>query len=138
MIVLDTNVVSELIRPLPDARVLRWFEMIDQKQIRITTVTVAEMLAGANRMDDSPRARLKADVILETIESFHRRTLSFGIVAAAECASITSLRASVGRPIGLADAMIAATAIAAEADAIATRDKDFADVGLPVLDPWSV
>ena len=44
---------------------------------------------------------------------------------------------SAGRPIGLADAMIAATAVAAEADAIATRDKDFDDVGLPILDPWA-
>ncbi|MGO4534534.1 PIN domain-containing protein [Leifsonia sp. 2MCAF36] len=137
MIVLDTNVLSELIKPLLNPRVLDWFDSIDQDAVRITTVTVAEMLAGANLMDDTLRAQQKADLILETIESYHRRTLPFGMVAAAEYATIVSLRASAGRPIGVPDAMIAATAIAAEAEAIATRDKGLQGVGIPVVDPWT-
>ncbi len=137
MIVVDTNVLSELARPAPDPRVLAWFRAADEDALRITTVTVTEILMGANRMNDSRASDRKAHVILEVIAMFHARTLSFGMIAAAECANIRSLREAAGRPVGLADAMIAATAIAAEADAIATRDKDFTDIGLPVLNPWS-
>lgn len=88
-------------------------------------------------MHDSPKSENRANVILELLDRFRPRTLPFGMLAASECANITSLRLSAGRPIGLADAMIAATAIAAEADAVATRDKDFIDVGIPVVNPWS-
>ena len=137
MIVLDTNVLSELVKFEPDQRVLRWLESRDQRTLYITAVTVAEMLTGTNTMDEGRRSDRKADLVLEVLAPFHRRTLSFDVVAASECANITSLRASAGRPIGLADAMIAATAIAAEADAIATRDKDFADIGLPIVNPWA-
>ncbi|MGN7798022.1 PIN domain-containing protein [Leifsonia sp. 22587] len=137
MIVVDTNVLSELAKRRPDPRVIRWFERVRQTDLYITAVTVAEMLIGANRMDHTADAETKAEVILEILARYHRRTLAFDTVAAAECASITSLRSAAGRPIALADAMIAATAIATEADAIATRDKDFADVGIPVLNPWS-
>ena len=91
----------------------------------------------SNRMDDSAASDYRANVILDVLDRFRRRTLPFGMVAASEYANITALRATAGRPIGLADAMIAATAVAAEADAIATRDKGFADVGVPILDPWA-
>ena len=137
MIVLDTNVVSELVRPWPDPRVLSCLEWRVETELYISTVTIAEMLTGANRMDDSVGSDARANKIIEVLDRFRPRTLPFGVIAAAECANISSLRASAGRPIGLADAMIAATAIAAEADAIATRDKDFVDIGLPVLNPWS-
>jgi predicted nucleic acid-binding protein len=137
MILLDTNVVSELVQPWPNPRVLAWLESRIETELFISTVTVAEMLTGANRMDDSPRSDERAHVILGVLDRFRSRTLTFGMLAAAECASITSLRFAQGRPIGLADAMIAATAMAAEADAIATRDKDFIDVGLPVVNPWA-
>ena len=88
----------------------------------ITTITVTEMLTGANQMDDGRRSDHKAELILRVLARFRQHTLSFGMLAAAECANVRSLRHAVGRPIALADAMIAATAIAAEADAIATRD----------------
>jgi predicted nucleic acid-binding protein len=137
MIVVDTNVVSELAKSRPDPRVVRWFEVMSPEGLYISAVTVTEMLTGANRMEDNPASDAKAEVILEVLARYHRKTLPFDVLAAAECANITSLRFAAGRPIALADAMIAATAIAVEADAIATRDKDFADVGIPVLDPWS-
>lgn len=137
MIVVDTNVLSELTKRRPDPNVIRWYQRASQADLYITTVTMAEMLTGVNRMEDSPDADVKAEMVLEVLERYHRRTLAFDALAATECANITSLRFAAGRPIALADAMIAATAIAVEADAIATRDKDFTDVGIPVLDPWA-
>ncbi|WP_020076998.1 PIN domain-containing protein [Cryocola sp. 340MFSha3.1] len=137
MIVLDTNVVSELIQPWPNPRVISWIDSRLDSELFITTVTVAEMLTGANRMGDGFRAEDRANLILGVLDHFRPRTLPFGVLAATECANITSLRFAAGRPIALADAMIAATAVAAEADAVATRDKDFADVGVPVIDPWA-
>ena len=137
MIVVDTNVLSELVRPRPDQRVLAWFGSADQNELRISVVTVAELLAGANRLDDGVGSDRKADLILEMIAAFHWRTLDFEMTAATECANVSALRMSEGRPIALPDAMIAGPAIAAEADAIATRDRGFIGVGIPVVDPWS-
>lgn len=137
MILLDTNVVSELVEPWPNPRVLSWFDFRQESELYISTVTIAEMLAGANRMDDSRRSDERANRILEVLDRFRPRTLPFGVLAASECANVSALRMSVGRPISLTDAMIAGTAIAAEADAIATRDKDFIDVGLPIVNPWA-
>ncbi|MEN0083345.1 MAG: PIN domain-containing protein [Leifsonia sp.] len=137
MILLDTNVLSEFAKPEPNPRVLSWMASVGENELRISAVTVMEMLTGANRMQDGRPSERKAEVILEVLGYFHARTLSFGPVAAAECATIRSLRAAAGRPIALADAMIAATAIAAEADAVATRDKDFAGTGIRVVNPWA-
>ena len=137
MIVLDTNVLSELVKPRPDPLVVDWLSSQDQSDLYISTLTVAEMLFGALQMHEGVRADSKAEVILEVLARYHRKTLAFDMLAASECANIRSLRGSAGRPIALADAMIAAIAVAAEADAIATRDKDFADVGLPVVNPWA-
>ncbi|SEI12920.1 MULTISPECIES: PIN domain-containing protein [unclassified Leifsonia] len=137
MILVDTNVLSEFTKPFPDPRVLAWIDSVDEDELRISTVTVMEMLTGANRLEDGRRSEQKAELILEILSNFHGRTLSFGPVAAAECATIRSLRQWEGRPIALADAMIAATAIAAEADAVATRDMDFDDAGIAVVNPWA-
>ena len=137
MILLDTNVLSEFAKPEPDPRVLSWFASVGDDELRISVVTVMEMLTGANRMQDGRRSEHKAGIILEILGYYHARTLPFDPVAAAECATIRSVREAAGRPIALADAMIAATALAAEADAVATRDKDFADVGVPVINPWA-
>ena len=138
MIVLDTNVVSEIVKARPHPSVVTWWKSHDAKEFYITTITVAELLQGVNNSPEGRKSDELAETVLEAIDFFGVRILEFDMIAATECANLRSTRAGEGRPISVPDAMIAATAIAAEADAIATRDKDFADVGLPVLDPWSV
>lgn len=139
MIVLDTNVVSELMRPEPDQAVLAWVDSGPPEDQYLTSMTAGELLLGVARLPPGGRrdllARKGAD-LLETV--FDDRILPFDSDAAVEHAGIVARREGAGRPIGVPDGVIAATALAARADGLATRNvSDFADIGLTLLDPWS-
>lgn len=137
MIVLDTNVVSEIVKAEPHPSVVSWWSAHDSQSYFITTVTVAELLQGVNNSPAGRKSDELAEMVLEAIDFFGERVLEFDMIAATECANLRSLRAGQGRPISVPDAMIAATAVAAEADAIATRDRGLHSVGIPVVDPWA-
>ena len=138
MIVLDTNILSELMRPHPAEQVRSWLNAQQTEDVFLTAVTSAEVLRGIARM---PRG-LRKDVIADKAEQlldriFGDRVLPFDAPAAAHFAVVAASREQQGRPIGMADAQIAAICRLHGAD-LATRNvKDFADTGIGVLDPWS-
>ncbi|WP_448073281.1 PIN domain-containing protein [Georgenia yuyongxinii] len=138
MIVLDTNVVSELMRDRPDERVVTWADAMPSGRLYLTSVTTAELLYGVEKMAlGARRAALGAAVAdLITVE-FDGRVLPFDVQSSPAYARLVADRERRGHPIGMADAMIAAIALAAGADMLATRNtKDFEGVGLDVIDPW--
>ena len=99
MIVVDTNVVSELMRPEPATVVLRWFDMQFEDDIHLNATSAAELLAGVALMPAGRRQdnlRLRVDAMLET---FGGRILPFGSAAARSYASIYATRRRAGRPI---------------------------------------
>ncbi len=138
MIVLDTNVVSEGMRPEPQAAVEAWLQTIDPLDLAITTITIAEILYGIALL---PRGRRRTDLELR-FKSFvtrviEDRVLVFDTVAAEHYAAIAAQRRAVGRPTSQADVMVAAI-VAANGATIATRNvTDFADFGVPVVNPWN-
>ena len=136
MIVLDTNVLSELMRPAPDAAVLRWSKTVPEQEQRITVVTVAEVRHGIARL---PRGR-RRDVLRETADQrfaqFLDRTLTLDPPAAALYGDVVVERTSAGTPISVFDALLAATVRSYEAT-LATRDTDdFTGLGLDLVNPW--
>jgi predicted nucleic acid-binding protein len=136
MIVLDTNVISELTRPIPSSRVLRWYESQDDSYT--TAITEAELLYGLELM---PKGRRKQAMLeaLNTVfkEALAGRILVFDSAAALLYADLTALRKRMGRPIKYADAQIAAIARSRGA-AVATRNvADFEHCGIKVIDPWT-
>lgn len=138
MIVLDTNVVSELMRDRPDERVVTWADAMPSGRLYLTSVTTAELLYGVEKMAlGARRAALGAAVAdLITVE-FDGRVLPFDVQSSPAYARLVADRERRGHPIGMADAMTAAIALAAGADMLATRNtKDFEGVGLDVIDPW--
>lgn len=138
MIVLDTNVVSELIRAEPAPRVLAWVDARPARTLAITAVTAAELLSGVARLPRGRRTSLLADAVRDVLEvDFAGRVLPFDLIAAAHYADIVTLRERSGRPISAADAQIAATC-RSHGSALATRDvRDFDGVGLDVVNPWT-
>lgn len=137
MIVLDTNVVSEIMRPAPAPSVLRWIRLRALHDLHITALTCAETLRGVALMPDGIRRRdLVARVELFFGRQFAGRVLSFDFAAAEAFAQIAATRSAAGRPIGTVDAVIAAVAPANGAT-IATRDAGFAGCGVPLIDPWT-
>ena len=138
MVVIDTNVVSELMRPTPEPAVMAWFSRQDSADLYLTAVSEAELRAGAAILPAGRRRdRLAAEVDAVVREDFAGRVLPFDSAAARAYATIAASRRSMGRPILEADCQIAAIARASGA-AVATRNgADFERCGIPVLDPWT-
>jgi predicted nucleic acid-binding protein len=138
VIVLDTNVISELMRPNPHPAVVAWVAAHPNTQLYTTSVNKAEILYGIVALPDSRRrAALIAAAEAMFAEELAGRVLPFNDVAADHYAEIVTARRRAGRPIEAFDALIAATALAAGAN-LATRDVGgFEGLGLPLIDPWT-
>ena len=138
MIVLDTNVVSELLRADPAAQVEAWLSAQDGASVYFTAVGEAELRYGVAILPQGKRrtALIKTiEGILE--EDFRDRILAFDRAAAAVYATISANRRVAGRPISQFDCQIAAIAGAYGA-AVATRNTaDFVGCGIVVIDPWT-
>lgn len=135
MIVLDTNVISELARPAPSLPVLEWVDA--QDGIAITATTAAELLHGVARLPDGARKSGLTDAIAEMLDGPLRdKVLAFDRAAASHYAEIVAAREASGRPISIADAQIAAICRSRGA-ALGTRNvRDFDAVGIAVVNPW--
>ena len=137
MIVWDTNVVSELMRPDPNGQVVVWADRQPASEVFITAITLAELWFGIGRLPIGRRRNELAEVFDDMLtEDFERRVLDFDRVAAAHYGDLVVDRERKGRPISMADAQIAAICRSHGAT-IATRNvDDFADVGVEVVNPW--
>ena len=137
MIILDTNVVSELMRPKPSGAVLRWIAARPAVSLYATSISEAEILRGIATLPRGKRREALATAARAMFESeFRDRLLAFGSDAAKCFASIAAERRTLGHPVAIFDAQIAAIARAYGAP-VATRNiDDFADCGVTVLNPW--
>jgi predicted nucleic acid-binding protein len=138
VIVLDTNVLSELIKPIPVPQVLRWVDDQDSAELVITSINAAELRAGVAVL---PRGRRK-ETIAKQIERlinevFGGYVLAFDSSSSSHYADIVATGRRRGRPMSALDVQIAA--ICRQHDAtLATRNvTDFEAVKLPVVNPWS-
>ena len=136
MILLDTNVLSELIRPRPEEAVLRWMAARSAAALHVSTVAYAEILYGIAVMPEGRRrAALAEQAEGMFAEDFAGRMLGFDPAAAVAYAAIAGERRRAGNPIKAFDAMTAAIA-RANGMAVATRDRDLDGCGVPVVNPW--
>jgi predicted nucleic acid-binding protein len=137
VIILDTNVLSELMRSQPAAAVFAWVAAQKRAGLYTTSVNKAEILYGIAALPEGRRrAALATAAEAMFIDDFAGRVVPFDEEAAVHYAEIVAARRREGRPIEAFDAQIAATARVAGAD-LATRDvADFAGCGLTLLDPW--
>lgn len=137
MIVLDTNVVSDTMRPRPDAALLAWLDAQAPSDLWLTSTVAAELMAGVARLPNGARRQQLAQGVTALLEQdFGQRVLVFDLAAASVYAELLAQRERAGRPISMADAQIAAVCLANNA-ALATRNlKDFADLGLQLHNPW--
>ncbi len=138
MIIVDTNVVSELLRPIPDPRVEQWLAAQDGHDIYLTAISEAELRYGVAIMDNGKRRDALAEAIDRIlVEDMAGRILPFDSAAAGEYATIAAIRRATGRPIAQADCQIAAIARTHGA-AVATRNiADFEGCGVNLIDPWT-
>jgi predicted nucleic acid-binding protein len=137
VIVLDTNVVSEMMKAQPDDSVAGWIAEQAEASLYVTSITQAEILYGIQRLGAGKRrSALEAAAEGTFSEDFAGRILSFGADAAHAYARIAAQRERAGRPISQFDAQIAAISLVARAT-LATRDfSGYEGCGIKVINPW--
>lgn len=137
MIILDTNIISELVRPQPHPQVVAWVR--NQREVVGTTaVNAAELKAGLRLMPEGRRRSQLERLILTHLDAFNQSgaVLAFDQLAATEYAEIVARRTMEGHPISAQDAMIAAICRAKRCP-LATRNvKDFESTDVRLLNPW--
>jgi toxin FitB len=138
MIVLDTNVLSEALKPSPEETVLRWLAEQNPSAVFTTVITQAEILYGVEMLPSGKkRSRLHAAVERLFADEFPERILPFDSEAALVYPKIVAKRAHLGRPISQFDALIASVCQSRNATLATRNTGDFEDCGLTIINPWN-
>ncbi len=137
MIILDTNVISETLRPNPHYNVLTWLNEKDNDDLYLSAVVLAELFSGVACMPDGKRKREFRFKLAEAVQiRFDEQTLPFDTLCAMQYAELMGRNQRQGRLMSMADTQIAATCLHYGA-ALATRNtKDFIHCGIELIDPW--
>jgi toxin FitB len=138
MIILDTNVLSALMRTVPDAHVVAWLDRQPAESVWMTSITLFEAYLGLALLPSGRRRRtLEAAFARLLQEDLENRVLDFDSAAATEAASLAAARQKNGRPVDLRDTQIAGIALARRAT-LATRNvRHFLDLRILIVDPWA-
>lgn len=137
MIVLDTNVVSELAKPNPSKAVIDWVDVHNSADLMITALTAAEVRAGVALLPPGRRQReigLQMEALLT--ETFAGYVLAFDIDSTTHYADILAARTRAGRTISAVDAQIAAISRQHEASLATRNTADFTGTGIDLINPW--
>ena len=138
MIILDTNVLSALMRTVPDAHVVAWLDRQPADSVWITSITLFEAYLGLALLPSGRRRQtLEAAFARLLQEDLENRVLDFDSAAATEAASLAAARQKNGRPVDLRDTQIAGIALTRRAT-LATRNvRHFRDLRILIVDPWA-
>ncbi|MGQ0749244.1 MAG: type II toxin-antitoxin system VapC family toxin [Betaproteobacteria bacterium] len=137
MIILDTNVLSALMRTVPDASVVAWLDRQPAESIWITSITLFEARLGLALLPGGRRRKTLETAFARLLkEDLENRVLDFDSAAATEAALLAAARQKSGRPVDMRDTQIAGIALARRAT-LATRNvRHFTDLKVPIVDPW--
>lgn len=134
MIIIDTNVVSEMMRPEPDMTVLAWADAAGK--LHTTAITVAEVDYGIARLPEGRRRDRLTMLAAAVFADFGEVILPFDTHAAHQYAEIVAGRERGGRPIAIADAQIAAICASRQATLATRNTRDFDETGISLVNPW--
>jgi predicted nucleic acid-binding protein len=138
MIILDTNVISELLRPAPEPRVEHWLSAQDGLNVYLTSISEAELRYGLAIMGQAARRAALVDAVDRILrEDFAGRILPFDSDAAQSYATIAAAHRAAGRPIAQADCQIAAIAHAHGATVATRNTPDFEGCEIDLINPWT-
>lgn len=134
---LDTNVVSEWVRPTPDHGVVAWLAAADEDRVFLSVVTLAELRHGIARLPTGERhARLSTWLESDLPTRFEGRILPIENTVAVEWGDLVAERERSGRPIGVMDAFIAATARVYDLEIVTRNARDFEGSVRAIVNPW--
>ena len=137
MIILDTNVLSALMRQTPDTKVVAWLDQQPRTSIWITSVTVLEVRFGLQIMAAGKRRSLLLQAFETLLDRIGHRIVPFDTAAAQEAGDLMALRQKKGQPGDLRDTMIAGIVLAHHAELATGNAAHFADLSVPLINPWT-
>jgi predicted nucleic acid-binding protein len=139
MIILDTNVLSALMRQVPDQHVVTWLDRLPRTSVWTTAVTVLEIRFGVQILVAGRRRTLLTEAFEELLARLGQRVLTFDGAAALHASDLMAARHKKGRPGDLRDTMIAGIALAQHEATLATRNTaHFEDAAIPIVNPWAI
>jgi predicted nucleic acid-binding protein len=138
MIILDTDVLSAIMDPAPDQKVLVWLNRQPASSVWTTTISLMEFRYGIAKMPAGRRRQVLSQGLEEVLSTeIEGRVISFDSAAAEQAAELSALRRRRGKDVEFRDTMIAGIVLAARAS-LATRNiGDFEDLSVPVINPWA-
>jgi predicted nucleic acid-binding protein len=138
VIVLDTNVISELMRPKPDVKVTSWLNGLSRQEAWITTISIFELRFGIEIHAKGQRRSHLEDSLVRILEAgFHGRILSFDEMAANAAALLSAKQRAMGRSKEVRDTFIAGIVFAHRADFATRNVRHFQGLDIRVIDPWA-
>lgn len=137
MIILDTNVLSGLMRQVPDQKVVIWLDGQARTSVWTTSVTVFEIRFGLQILAAGKRRALLTEAFEELLARMGQRVLTFDVAAAGRASDLMAARKRKGRPGDLRDTMIAGIALAQHATLATRNTVHFQDTSIPLVNPWA-
>lgn len=138
MIILDTNVLSALMRTTPEAPVVAWLDRQPPESVWITSITLFEARLGLALLPTGRRRQTLEAAFAQLLkEDLENRVLDFDRAAATEAASLAAEQQKAGRPVDMRDTQIAGIALARRATLATRNARHFRDLKFPVVDPWT-
>jgi predicted nucleic acid-binding protein len=137
MIILDTNVISELMRPKPEEKVIAWLDRLPSSSLWISSVTVFEIGFGFQGMSMGKRRDSHAEGFENLLKQIDHRVAPFDYEAAQYASRLTAARKTMGRPRESRDTMIAGIVLSRHATLATRNTKDFDDISAAVINPWT-
>ncbi len=139
MIILDTNVLSALMRNPPEDAVIDWLDRQPSESIWITSITLFEARFGIALLPKGTRRQtLEAAFAQALAEDLENRVLDFDSAAATEAANLAAVRRKAGRTVDMRDTQIAGIALARHATLATRNERHFQGLKLPLLNPWKI
>jgi toxin FitB len=137
-LLLDTNVLSEVTRPVPDARVLTWLDGLDEDRSFISVVSIAEIRRGFALTDEGRKRDALAEWLARDLpQRFEQRVLPVDEPVALAWGDLMGLAKRRGRGLSSMDGLIAATAMARQLTLATRNTRDFEGFGIELFDPWT-
>jgi len=134
---LDTNVVSEWVKPHPKSGVVAWLDGMDEDRVFLSVITLAELRYGVERLDEGKRRRRLTEWLEQELTlRFEGRILDVDSAIADRCGKVTARSEAAGRPIGAMDALLAATAEVHQLTMVTHNTSDFSGILKDMLNPW--
>ena len=134
---LDTNVISELVKPKPDDRLLRWIEETDESILFLSVLTLGEIRNGVQRLRSGlRRGRLESWLQTDLPSRFYGRILPVDAGIADRWGMLSAIAAAKGKPLPVIDGLLAATALHHHLTLVTRNVSDVAGTGVPTLNPW--